>query len=1485
MLEKAIWLSLALLFTAAYLSAQPANLPRVVALMNLSEQAKQRLLRDGILFIADWSETNLWKAYDDLRRFHIVPIFVTTDACLYQFYELHKAAVRDAETQGFLPLLKQLVRDWAETAYKAMSTSQFAKDVKHAAFVLAAAGKLLDDKFQIPIELQAQVNATVSEIVLAQRVVEGYPFGEDFTQYKPRGHYTRSDELKRYFRAFKWLARRVYDAQKTDQLRQVVTLLWLLEQTPNGLERYRILVNAIVSLAGEPVGMPLTELRSAIKAIGLQTSQVLSDNEALEALRNELAKPEYGQARIVTHPVPAIAMSPPQLMPEKQIRPLPEIQLPDSEVLQWTSDPQITLRIPSGLDVAAALGSQRAIELLRQAPNGDLVLERIKPFAQTWSQLTERDWQKSVYRIWLWAIKAVLEIDEQTPKFMRTPVWQDWKLNTALASWAQLRHAYGLYAAPVYEYAGMVEIPPAYLEPNPKCYERLALATEKLREVLSEAKVLSENMDSHLRKFSDLMRRFVAIAEKERRGEPLSKTEAEMLALFADAIARLPRETPVTVIDILTHSQFGQVLHVASGKLHPVLVIVDAKPYEPFVAVGWSLSYYEFTRPNFERMTNADWEKWLERDANRPEPPIWANSFRWSAHEELEGFAELRHAESFLATNPNEGVRLLLEVAQKHEGKWVGAKARLLLARHFVESQKFEEAQRELEAFYRSSNMRLMKEADEICLEAQWDWKRWTRWQKAQPYLQRLLQLTEQPQKPLPKTEEQRRQDLRAETLLLQIDLLPPKLKREKVSDIVAQILRECPQSRLVPTAKAISWWFRIPIFEQPTEQQRRQILDEALKIINEHSSSVAAWFVANSAWEFVQSLAEAKSLINSVSKLRPPSDEFTANEETQLLSIFALSMDVPSSFNRPPINFEKLAWLYAAEGDFERAWEAAQRAKDVDQRLRFVLEAWKQEGSKVGTLLLEIDRAWMEDDNARLVQICETFVKKFPKSRFAPSILRKAIDAFEKIGDDEKARTLANQLISQFPKSAEAKRLIQERRERERFEREQITATENFVFGLLKGTKVDLRPYLAVAKTDLSSALDKLISEHPELKEQIVKRAMDEVERKHETEGKIWVANRLRDWLIRHFCERYPDNPLAYEVRWRLQIKRLRHVSLEVLPMLAPFLSAPEGIPYREEAEKLLEQVLAERPERTERKDPFFQLLEYAEQLPTLKPRLLLEAGRWAMEGQDWETAKNLLMRAAKEGDEKISQRANELLAQLERLRQQPQKVVKRLWEMDLWQLQLPPPQKAEDCLRALRVLSSLFELVRELETDGRWLAFETSEGLICVDLLKGKVVWKKPPSWQRNIMVMNNTVILLTSTWQPKSGEVKEATALDAATGKVLWKRKFVGKRIAFVKQQGKLGFAHWQDDLQKGKFVLINPYTGKQEFEKPITWQEFVDWQWQMQGGARHPKPRAFLTDEQGRLVAMWICERHWKSPDNKTIVVLFPDGKLSAYSIAQ
>ncbi len=1485
MMTKDLSWMLLLLVLSSCLMAQPVNLPSIAALMKLSEQAKQRLLRDGILVLTDWSEINLWKAYDDLKRFYHVPVFVTTDACLYQFYELHKVAIKGAETEGFSPLLLQILKDWASKAYSQLGNTKWQRESKNAAIVLAVAGKLLDDGFPVPSSLQSDVASIVSEIIAAKRVIEGHPFGEDFTQYKPRGHYDTSENLRRYFRAYKWLARRVYDVRKGEEIRTAVFVLLLLEEVPNGFERYRKLVETVLSLWGEPVGMTLVDLRKAIEAVGLTCLRVLEDSEALKQLREELEKPIYGRARIVTHPVPAIVAPPPQLMPEKQIRILPEVQFPDAEVLQWTGDPQVPERIPSGLDVAAALGSERALELLKQMPSGNLVLERIKPFREMWAQWSEKDWQRSVYNLWLWAIKALFEVDEETPSFMKTAVWQDWKLNSALASWAHLRHAYGLYGAPVYGYAGLVEgIPSAYLEPNPKCYERLAIATERLQKVLGEANVLSKRMEKHLQHFANLMRQFVSIAEKERRGEPLSKSETATLSAFADFISPLPRETPVTAMNIVTHSQTGEVLHVASGKLHPVLVTVDAKPYPPFIAVGWSLSYYEFTRPNFERLTNSEWEKWLEKEVDFPEPPKWAYSFRWSAHEELDGFADLRHAEGLMSVKPKEAVQLLRDIAQKYEGTWVGAKARLLLARHFGENEEFEEAVKELEAFYRSANVQLLKEADGLCEWIAWGWERYSRFQKAQPYLQHLLQLTKPPQKPLPLQKELLRQDLRAKALLLQIELLPyqrHEQTREKVAEIVAQVLRECPKSRFIPAAKAISWFYRATPFLygfSPTEDQHRQLLDEALKIINDYPSSASAWFVASGAREFAfRNLQDAKRFFAAISKLhRHPKD----SEEQELLEAFdpTFTTDIPLA-----ADFSVLARLHLEEGDFEGAWKLMQKSESHDERLLKVLEAWKREGKEVASLLWRMEQAELGEDFDDLIQTCQSFIQKFPKSRWAPAILAKVIEICHGIGEDKKAAELEEKLIKQFPLSKEALSLRAKRLREEREKREQMRLTENFLRNLLKGTGIDPTPYLSIAQTDLPASLSKLLDEHPELKAKIVKHSLNELEEKQQTEAGFRLKRAISQWLTEHFCERYPDDPLAYEVIWQLKMPERRYVGIEHLPLLATFLLAPEGLPYREEAEKLLEQVLAKKPERTMEHDPFLKLMEYAEQFPKLKPRLFLAAGEWAMEERDWGTARKLLTYAAEEGDEKVKQRAKEAMALLEQLSQPSQKFAKRLWVKDLWQLLLPSPQKPEDCLKALKQLASTLFLLEKADTDGKWLAIKASDRLICVELLTGKVVWQQTSISVSNFHVVDNVVVLQVSFWRSPTDNGLAVTALDAFSGKILWQREFRGERSVLGKWQNSLILAHWRGDLRggKGKWVSINPRNGQQITEKPLTWEEFLKWQEELQRDYHRGSSKAFLIDEQRRLIAR-LCEYWLRSPDGAYMLVLLPDGRLAAYS---
>jgi hypothetical protein len=104
-----------------------------------------------------------------------------------------------------------------------------------------------------------------------------------------------------------------------------------------------------------------------------------------------------------------------------------------------------------------------------------------------------------------------------------------------------------------------------------------------------------------------------------------------------------------------------------------------------------------------------------------------------------------------------------------------------------------------------------------------------------------------------------------------------------------------------------------------------------------------------------------------------------------------------------------------------------------------------------------------------------------------------------------------------------------------------------------------------------------------------------------------------------------------------------------------------------------------------------------------------------------------------------------------------------------------------------------------------------------------------------------------------------------------------------LVLGKQQNSLILAYWDMKGDKGKLVSINPRNGQQVTEKPLTWKEFLKWQEELQRDYnRGFSDKAFMTDEQGRLIAMWLCKYWLRSPDGTYTLVLLPDGILSAYS---
>ncbi|GBC94764.1 hypothetical protein HRbin16_00549 [bacterium HR16] len=1340
--------------------SQPVNLDDVVHAFRLPPAAQQQLLREGVLLLADTSETNLWKAYDDLGRKNNLPLFVTTDACLYQFYELHKSAVRYAEESLLLPMLRSLLGDWVQAVGNAPLPEE---QKEHTLFVLCVAGRLADDQFPVPQTMETRVTRSVQDVLEAKRVEqEKYPFGEDYTQYQPRGHYARSESLRRYFRAYQWLARRVYDMEKPDELRRTVALLLALQATPDGFPRYRRLVSAVEALAGEPVGIPLTLLHQACERCGVSPEEVLSSTDALLRLQRELAKPEYPEARIVTHLVPRQYTPAPASMPRKQLRILPSAQMPDSEVLQNTGDPQIPRRIPSGLDVAAALGSQRAEELLRRSPDGAQVIEEVTLMRQRWQAMRPEDWQRSVYLTWLWAIQAVLETDPNAPAFTRSSRWLDWKLNTALASWAHLRHAYGLYSAPVYIYMGLKEgISRAYLEPNPRCYERLALASEKLAQVLAEIGAPAGSQ-APLQEFVRLMRRYSAIAYKELREEELSEEDLQAIDQFPDAIFALPRETPVSVMDIVTHSQTGQVLHVASGALHPVLVVVDARPWQPFIAVGWSLQYYELVRPNFQRLTDAEWEQWLQRDIGRPTPPEWTLSFRWSALAEREGYSELHRAETLLSTSAQEGTRQLKQLGTRYRGKWAGAKASLLLARHFLANRQYVQAEDALREFFLSPVLELWPEAEELQAELLNYLYTRSRWQAAQPYLRYLQQAARSATTP------QQKENLHALALLWTAILQPQPPFSTSMSDeatvFLERVLKECPHSVLVPAAKYLLWQKRIDLWSDGPVPQ--DAAEEGLQIIQSHPSSLAARLIAQVLTERLgRNRDAAEKLAQAVGALSRPRNLLHAFWEEIILNPYPL----PGDFE-PRNLYERLVLLRLHDGDFAGAWEAARKAETGEggyQEAALLLKIWQEEGEEPARAALRIlQMAEQLATAAELTDECERYIQRFPRSLFAPWCLLELARGYARAGNKARSQQLQQRLLAEYPDSLEAGEVQESIRQKEAAIQASSMNHNMLVRYIARTLHIDAGPYVAMARERLSSALEQMLHDHPDKREKMITVLLElcSTNRTVLNRLSLYLDNEAQGWL-QSYAESHPDEPISVAIRWRLRFGD-RIPTLRELPEVYPLAIAPPGTPYREETRRAIEQRIRYVWETvTEEQNPADLLCQLAEKMPLYRGRLLLRASQILVKYRDWHRAKELLGEVARSSDAETAQQARRMLA---RIQEQETRIptFKTLWQRNLWNnIPLAPAQSVQQCLLALVSLRNRVDLARGGGgARGNWLMLYMEGRTLCFRVRDGKLLWQSN-DLSSPVLLANGVVVA-----EQKGNTV----GVDANTGKTLWERK---------------------------------------------------------------------------------------------------------------
>ena len=168
----------------------------------------------------------LYEIYQDCKD-RETPIFVTTDAMLHTFHILYDYALRALEVERFADDLDRLNKALvAETERQiASSSGDSVLEIlrKNLAFFSVAAA-LKDATFAVPPSVDALVKAELALVAahdgFAPSPIFRFPpeaqvppdrdYLEDYSQYVPRGHYTRNETLKTYFKAMMWYGRMAF---------------------------------------------------------------------------------------------------------------------------------------------------------------------------------------------------------------------------------------------------------------------------------------------------------------------------------------------------------------------------------------------------------------------------------------------------------------------------------------------------------------------------------------------------------------------------------------------------------------------------------------------------------------------------------------------------------------------------------------------------------------------------------------------------------------------------------------------------------------------------------------------------------------------------------------------------------------------------------------------------------------------------------------------------------------------------------------------------------------------------------------------------------------------------------------------------------------------------------------------------------------------------------------------------------------------------
>ncbi|MGB9597017.1 MAG: DUF3160 domain-containing protein, partial [Candidatus Poribacteria bacterium] len=632
-----------------------------ISSFQLTDDEKKILAKNG--FVA--SPTKYKQVYDiyNCCQKENIPIFVTTDSMLHVYHILYDYTLRILETRKLcddLDKLNAILLKNAISQYE-MATTPLAKTAtkKNLAY-FAVASVLYNPATIIPSEVKDIVDAEL-KLIEAHKGFDPSPifgYDEDYSQYVPRGHYTRNEKLSRYFKSMMWYGRMMFRItpregveKGIEETSQAILIVSLVKNSKIGaepaLDVWDRIYQPTAFFVGKSDDLNIYEYMEIIgKVYGINYANLnpdkLADSSKVLDFIEEAKK--YRSPMISS----TIVWEGEDIgTVTKGFRFMGQRFIPDSYMFQQLVHDKVYNRMfPMGLDIFAIMGSDRAYEILtniykqNKYPN---YANQIAKMRDAFAKMDEEVWAQNLYWNWLYVLMPLLaEKSNGYPIFMQNKAWLDKDLSTALGSWAELRHDTILYAKQ--SYTMKTSLPPTpqlvkgYVEPNPELYARLASLAKFTREGLSDKGLLLTEFASKFQQLEDLLLSLKEISELELTNQPLNNNQYGVILNIGKTLQSITTFPPdvsseienqedeemAIIADVHTDPNGAVVLEVAVGYPMNIFVVVPIDD-ELRITQGAIFSYYEFEQQMSNRLTDKEWQNILK--TNPPQLPIWIGSF------------------------------------------------------------------------------------------------------------------------------------------------------------------------------------------------------------------------------------------------------------------------------------------------------------------------------------------------------------------------------------------------------------------------------------------------------------------------------------------------------------------------------------------------------------------------------------------------------------------------------------------------------------------------------------------------------------------------------------------------------------------------------------------------------------------------------------------------------------------------------------------